>query len=149
MNSATDAGRTCNESRALCACGFYLPATATNCPVCGRTRRRHAGQPYPAGQIDRYDWVSDQTIGDPIAKAVLLALVSHDRPQSKLGPGVVNPRVKRLTKITELSDKTVRRALDRLKADGWVTVARRWAQGRQRASEYTIRQAEGLDRRSQ
>ena len=63
--------------------------------------------------------MNGQTIGNAHAKAVLLALVSHDRPQSKLGPGIVNPSVKRLMQITELSDSTVRRALGRLQLDGW------------------------------
>ena len=134
-----------NASREVCACGLRYPPGQNNCLLCGQQRRRHSGQPYPAAEIERYDWVNGQTIGNAHAKAVLLALVSHDRPQSKLGPGIVNPSVKRLMQITELSDSTVRRALGRLQSDGWITSEKRRRGGRQTSSRYTIRQAEGRE----
>ena len=118
---------------AACAdCGFDLPPGARLCPVCGFERA-----PYPAGKVERYDWVLDQPIADPIAKLVLFALISHDKPG---GEGIF-PSHERLARMTGLSRRAVVNALARLRKAGWVERHKgRRRDGRQGTNRYTIRQ---------
>ena len=62
------------------------PATDQVCPTCGFEPRTLEGSPYPQGAWTRYRWVYDQDIENVIAKAVLLALVHHDRPGGSIFP---------------------------------------------------------------
>ena len=78
-------------------CGYALPGAAILCPVCGFERA-----PYPARTVHRYDWVLNQTL-DSTAKLVLLALVSHDKPN---GEGIY-PSHARLAQLTGLGRRTV------------------------------------------
>ena len=82
-------------------CAYAMPAEARICPVCGFER-----VPYPAGRVERFDWVFSQRLA-PNDKLVMLALVAHDGPGSK---GVF-PSIARLTDMTCLSRSTVLRAL--------------------------------------
>ena len=91
-------------------CGYDIPPEARVCPACGFERA-----PYPAGKVERYDWVLDQPIADPIAKLVLFALISHDKP----GGNGIFPSQERLARMTGLSRRAVVNALARLRKAGW------------------------------
>ena len=113
-------------------CGFDVPTEAALCPACGFER-----QPYPAGKFQRYDWALNQPIADPAAKLVLIALISHDKPN---GRGVF-PSHERLARMTGLGRSSVIRALKRLRKAGWVTQRKtRRRDGRQGRNWYVIKQ---------
>ena len=111
-------------------CGYALTPDARVCPVCGFERA-----PYPAGKVERYDWVLDQPIADPIAKLVLFALISHDKP----GGNGIFPSQERLARMTGLSRRAVVNALARLRKAGWIVRRKtRGRSGRQTANRYRI-----------
>ena len=118
-------------------CGYDFPPGARVCPVCGFERA-----PYPGGTFQRYDWVFSQRI-DATAKLVLIALVSHDRPNGK---GVF-PSHNRLAEMTSLSRRAVINALARLETAGWITWDQTRRRGRQTSNRYKIQQAEMLGAR--
>ena len=134
-------------------CSFVLEPGQTVCPVCGWARDFHAGEKYPAGKIQRFDWALAQTIknltgdppyrNDPTAKLVLLALVAHDKPN---GSGVF-PSHERLVEMTGLSPRAIVNALTRLQAAGWITRVKFRRGGRQTVNRYRIHQAELLSAR--
>ena len=111
-------------------CGYDIPPEARVCPVCGFERA-----PYPAGKVSRYDWLLDQPIADPIAKLVLFALISHDKP----GGAGIFPSQERLARMTGLSRRAVVNALARLRKAGWIEREKtRGRSGRQTANRYRI-----------
>ena len=119
-------------------CRYTIPPEARICPVCGCER-----VPYPAGKVDRYDWVFGQPIGSGTDKLVLLALVTHDKPNGK---GIF-PSHERLADMTGLSRRAVVNALARLEAAGWITWEKTRRRGRQTSNRYQIQLAELLGAR--
>ena len=132
---AVDGGRIACQG-----CRYDIPPECTPaCPVCGWGR-----SPYPAGRVERFDWVFEQWIavpvaegkppktkGDPAAMLVLLALVSHDKPTGK---GIF-PSQERLARMTGLSRRAVVNALARLETGGWIEREKtRGRSGRQTAN---------------
>ena len=119
-------------------CNYKLAPGTDTCHVCGRVEPRR-GDPYPVGKVERHDWVDAQPVGNASAKAVLGALIRHDRPWGT-SPGTVWPGVERLVQITELSRATVFRALGYLEDAGWITVKRASdaRTGFRAANRYTI-----------
>lgn len=65
-------------------------------------------------------WAFQLEMRDPSAKAVLIALADHANEQWTCWPSVA-----RLCRFTSLSERTVRRALRRLTADGLISLAER------------------------
>ena len=127
--------------RIKCAgCRTTLAPTATTCPACGLERPRHAGQPYPGGKLERYEWVFVQTISSASAKLTLLALVHHDKP----GAVAIFPSRLRLVEMTDLSLRSVIRALNHLELHGWIIREKRHDRRGQTSSRYVILQAETL-----
>ena len=120
-------------------CGYTMPPEARICPICGFERGKYAGREYPAGRIERYQWVFDQGIASPTAKWVLAALVHFDRA----GGGAVFPSAARLAEMTGLSERGVGKALRWLRVHGWVKrVRRRRRDGRATSNEYEVWQAQ-------
>ena len=116
-------------------CGLTLPPESTHCPCCGRAREGMAGLPYPEGKLERYGWVFDQSIANPSAKAVLFALVHHDRPG-----GAIYPGQDRLAQMTGFSPRAVWSGLKWLQAHGWIERHRRHRRGHRTSDSFTIRQ---------
>ena len=126
--------------RIVCqGCGYDIPPGARICPICGFERA-----PYPAGTFQRFDWAFDLRIlradkagkpqTDPLAKFVLLALVSHDKPN---GRGIF-PSLDRLVGMTGLSRRAVIDALARLECGGWIAREKTRRRGRQGSNRYAI-----------
>lgn len=112
-------------------CRNVLPLEARICPVCGFERA-----PYPAGKVERFRWVFEQQI-DAVDKLVLLALTCHDLPNN----AGIFPSQERLARMTGLSRRSVIRALERLRAAGWIERHKtRRGDGRQGSNGYAIRQ---------
>lgn len=65
-------------------------------------------------------WAFQLEMRDPTAKAVLIALADHANDDGKCWPSVA-----RLCLFTSLADRTVRRALRRLSAEGLITLVER------------------------
>ena len=99
-------------------CGHDFPPGSDTCFVCTYVWP-HRGDPYPAGTVDRYDWVDAQYIGDPVAKEILGKLVSHDRGNNRK-PGTVTPSVERLAVMVERNAATIYRKLEYLEREGWI-----------------------------
>jgi|GEM_PF-5841349 len=79
-------------------------------------------------------WAAAQTTGSPARKAVLLVLADTADAH-----GVAYPAVRHLVEVTELGERTVRRALADLEEAGLVRRhERRRASGRQRSSIYVL-----------
>ena len=116
-------------------CRYPVPPGARICPTCGYERGQYAGAEYPAGRLERYQWVYDQSIASPTAKWVLAALVHFDRG------GGVYPSVARVAEMTALSERGVGKALRWLREAGWIVRARRRRpDGRTTSNEYYIQQ---------
>lgn len=71
--------------------------------------------------LDAVRWAKHQTTGSAPRKAVLLALADRHHAET----GACFPSVETIAKDTELSERTVRRALDDLAEAGFVTRERR------------------------
>jgi len=116
-------------------CAAPMPVGQALCPTCGADRGLE-GSPYPSGRYERFEWIAAQKIG-PTEKLVLVMLAIHDKPDSKgIFPGHC-----RLAAFTGLNERSVRRALARLRSDGWVAWEQHWRRG-QLPNRYVIRQAE-------
>ena len=119
-------------------CGEARPGGIQCCPCCGHTRNGLAGAPYPRGRLDRYRWAFDQEIADGSAKAALVALVHFDRG----GAAGIFPSQALLARMTGFSERTIRRAVDRLESDRWIVRIERRHRGWRASDLYTIQQAE-------
>ena len=118
-------------------CGYLFPPGSDTCLVCGRVEPLR-GDPYPVGRVFRHDWLDAQHVGNATAKAVLGALVRHDKPWSNT-PGTVFPSVARLAQILECAESRVHRGLRYLKDKEWIEITHRHkSEGWRAPSHYTI-----------
>ena len=108
-------------------CGYLFPPGSDTCLVCGRVEPLR-GDPYPVGRVFRHDWLDAQHVGNATAKAVLGALVRHDKPWSNT-PGTVFPSVARLAQILECAESRVHRGLRYLKDKEWIEITHRLREG--------------------
>ena len=114
------------------------PATDQVCPTCGFEPRTLEGTPYPQGAWTRYRWVYDQDIENVIAKAVLLALVHHDRPGGSIFPS--QARLCRMIGNTkgQYPERSIGRAVKWLEKEGWIVRTRRHNRGQRISDRFAI-----------
>ena len=93
-------------------------------------------------------WAGDQSVGDPMAKLVLIALCEYYNEESK----ICYPGVKTLTKWADCSERTVQRKLRKLADEGWIEISGNYNEiGRQTSNIYRItayeegRQPDGVE----
>ncbi len=92
--------------------------------------------PYPAKKIERYNWVLKQPL-HRTCKLVLMALVTHDTPDAT----GIYPSREVLARDASMTIEGVRKALYRLRADGWITWIRCYKNGIRLNDVYQIRSA--------
>ncbi len=73
------------------------------------------------------NWAYDQRIGSPARKAVLVAIADHAGPDGFAWPGI-----KRLSIMTDQSERTVQRHIARLAEDGFIRIEPRYLSNRAR-----------------
>ena len=100
------------------------------CPVCGFEL-----EPYPGPRLTRYPWAKQQRFNNPRDKSVFEALVHYHMPS---GTGS-HPSVKSVASLSEHSESSVNRAIQSLKASGWIVVHHRRRDGKQTSSYYEFR----------
>lgn len=85
-------------------------------------------------------WAFEQTVGSPTAKFVLVKLADNTNERSN----VCWPSIKLMAEQTELSERSVQRALKELEDGGFIATGKQFAEdGRQSSNSYRLCPGEG------